>query len=218
MAAFWSIFGWIIDHQEAKNHGWVVLSNIFSMFTPTCGNDPMWLIFFKMGWFNHRRSDEENIIVFSGFLCLSLEKSRINDDIGADPETWNKRIIHGDTQNSEDIWRKHGFLEVMIKIDQTNIDSSWFFFMFEKLLSLGELVCQHLMLTPDFVWGDWPFDHQLHSFPGVHSWEQGFDQLGQQKLLGEFLAFWKWKISNVLIFSSLKAGTFLKASHLGGSS
>ena len=55
-AAFWSIFGWIIDHQEAKNHGWVVLSNIFFMFTPTCGNDPMWLICFKMGCFNHQKA------------------------------------------------------------------------------------------------------------------------------------------------------------------
>ena len=27
---------------------------IFAIFTPTWGHDPIWLVFFQMGWFNHQ--------------------------------------------------------------------------------------------------------------------------------------------------------------------
>ena len=36
-------------------HHWLVVSKIFFMFIPTCGNNPIWLAhIFQMGWFNHQ--------------------------------------------------------------------------------------------------------------------------------------------------------------------
>ena len=59
-----SISKWIHSFSEqnlGENHklrggklGWWQLKDVF-IFTPKpWGNDPIWLIFFKMGWFNHQ--------------------------------------------------------------------------------------------------------------------------------------------------------------------
>ena len=36
---------------------WVLVSNIFYFHPEPSGNDPIWLIFFKWGWFNHQLVD-----------------------------------------------------------------------------------------------------------------------------------------------------------------
>ena len=37
-----------------RSNIWLVASNIFWFFTLLRGHDPIWLIFFQMGWFNHQ--------------------------------------------------------------------------------------------------------------------------------------------------------------------
>ena len=62
-----------------------MVSNIFGIFTPTWGNDPIWRAYFSNGWFNH------HLVHFSNKKISLLQDCK--SGISKNGERWERRII-----------------------------------------------------------------------------------------------------------------------------
>ena len=58
--------------ERLWNNNYLVATQIFFMFIPTWGNDPIWLIIFQMGWFNHQ------LEWYGSRIVLQLRNNNIN--------------------------------------------------------------------------------------------------------------------------------------------